>query len=246
LPVAQALSASQTGYLKSTTGTGVVATVPTIPTTDLPTNVALTDRSNHFTAATDVDFGLTIHNPNAPANQRLWAITNTGSVILQPMNDAGASVGPSATFDRSANLYLSTSGAYFEQGRSTPVGFWIDVPGAAGNFHMGSYNGGNWNAGTISTFAYTLIGQTLTLSFYISAGNWYATTNRLYVLLPANLTAQRYTHAIARAWSDVMPAEPVSIFPNAGTQWLEINRMNGANFAASAGVCMQTTITVSI
>jgi len=146
--------------------------------------------------------------------------------------------------DDSNNLYVV--GNIRERGRATPLGDWIDVAATSSYFAVGSPGAGNWDPGTISTFAYTLIGKTLHLQIYCTGGTWFASGGALNVLLPAGLTAARYAKGSAFLTSAGVPYETCLAHAATGGTWLYLYRTGLASFPAAAGVSMFLEVTLSI
>jgi hypothetical protein len=146
--------------------------------------------------------------------------------------------------DDSNNLYVV--GNIRERGRATPLGEWIDVAATGGEFAIGGAGAGNWAAGTVSTFAYTLIGKTLHLQVYCSAGTWYVSSTQLNVLLPAGLTAARFMKGSAFITNATLPYETCFVYVNPGATWLTVHRNGFATFPAGASVSMFLELTASV
>lgn len=89
-------------------------------------------------------------------------------------------------------VYANFSG-FFERGRTIALGEWIAVTYAAGNFTAST---GTWtvDAGDQITYAYTLIGKTMHLAFYIDTTDVSAAAAHLRLAIPGGFTAARQIH----------------------------------------------------
>src|SRR5262249_478912 len=146
-------------------------------------------------------------------------IDNVGGFYVQAVDDA-------LTTAQSTPLQLTRSGDgyigrdIYEKGRTTPVGHWINVPADSSYFAMGGPANGNWAITTVGGFAYTLIGNTMTVAVQVTAGQWYITSNMLNVFLPGSKTAQRPHIGTAWVSSGTMGYELCAAFVGTGATWV--------------------------
>lgn len=183
---------------------------------------------------------------------------NWAAIVFQPQSISGWSFQPDGVLgpnvDAQYDLGYSNqrlkdgyfSGRIFEQARTTPMGEWIDVAADASYFAVDSAGAGNWDPGTIQTFAYTLIGKTLLLQIYTTGGTLAASSWQLLVKLPAGLLAARSCKGSAYMTTASMPHEILAVESAPGNAWVSIFRNAVATFAAAGSVSMNLEIQVSI
>jgi hypothetical protein len=197
LPGAQAMSALATGYLKNTTGTGVVSSAATIPAADLPNTVARTDVSNNFGVRQFFSPDLQLTDSAQAANQRSWfvSIISPGTFRIQPVLDSGAAT--TAYFNFTQQGDFRPAGDLYEKGRSTALGAWTTMPYNAANFATIGGGAPAWLVDSADQLIqYTLVGKVMTITFYI-AGTAVAAGVAPYglrMLLPAGATSAQLTY----------------------------------------------------
>jgi hypothetical protein len=185
-------------------------------------------------ASPDASSGFVVGPASATDNAVVRYDTTTGKLV----QNSGVLI------DDSANLYVP--GNLRERGRATPLGEWTDVAASASYFAVGGAGGGNWDPGTVSTFAYTLIGKTLHLQVYVTGGTWYTGGALLAVALPAGLTAARYCKGSAFITAAGMAYETCMAYAFPSSGWLNIYRAGLAAFPAAASVSMFLEMTASL
>ena len=119
--------------------------------------------------------------------------TMTPNSLVLRTNNADA-----VTIDTSHNTTLA--GTLTERNRSTPMGEWVSPAYNSSNFTATGLMTWTVDSGDISTYAYTLVGKTLTVAFVIdssSVGGTLSTT--LNVKIPGGYTSAKYVYAIGRA-----------------------------------------------
>lgn len=89
---------------------------------------------------------------------------------------------------------IETTSTIKERSRSVPLGEWTAVAHAGGNYTASS---GTWtvDAGDQSTFAYTLIGKTMIVSFSLNDTALSAAPSTISVVIPGGFTAAREMEA---------------------------------------------------
>lgn len=86
---------------------------------------------------------------------------------------------------------LSTSAGLFERSRSTAMGEWIPVPYSAGNFTASGSMSWTVTSGEQITYAYMLIGKTMTLEYAINLSTVGGTPDtELRIAIPGGFVAQ--------------------------------------------------------
>lgn len=184
--------------------------------------------------ATDTTSGFVVGPASATDNAVVRFDTTSGKLV----QNSGVLI------DDSNNLYVI--GNIRERGRATPLGEWIDVAANSSYFAVGGAGAGNWDPGTINTFAYALVGKTLHLQIYISGGTWYVGGPTLNVLLPAGVTAARWTKGATFVTGAGLVYETGAVLTPPGSAWVTIYRPGLAAFPAAAGVSMFLELTTSI
>lgn len=149
---------------------GSILTTGTIPDARLSANVALRNAANTFTAGSQA---ISAANPNilltdtsGTAQNRLATLSGaTPALTFATLND-GMGIQTSLILDRAGGT--KSNGDFYEKGRTTPMGHWINVPYSAANFQANG--GGTWTvgAGAVVNNAYTLIGKTLFWQLYVA------------------------------------------------------------------------------
>jgi len=170
-------------------------TTGTLPDARLSAQVARRDVANTFVANQRVEAAtprIKVVDTSQPADQRQFQIVGLNQqLVVAVVNDAEtAEAGPRPlTLTRTGDAQIGRD--LYEKQRAVPLGHWVDISFAAGNF---TSNAGSWTvtAGSVGAFAYTLIGQTLTLTLQINPNTVITgTPTYLSVALPAGLVAAR-------------------------------------------------------
>ena len=178
-----------------------ILTSGTLPDARLSANVPRLNASNVFTAdqqefQTALYFPMRLRNVAGVANQRVWnvAVLAGGDYYLQPADDSGTGqIAEALQATRAGDVKAFRD--LYEKNRVTPLGHWIAVPYSAANF---TANAGTWtvDAGDMQTCAYTLVGKTMWLSFYLTATSVVAPLpSELRIALPGGVTAALLTVA---------------------------------------------------
>jgi hypothetical protein len=215
----------------------------------LSTNVALLTASNVFTNAVQQISAATpqfwLVDPTQPVDQKRWLLyTSSGVLILGALNDAGNTWLSQTSLSRAGNL--SVPGTYTESSRSTPLGYWQDVPFNAANFSALSPMTATVVSGDIYTNRYTLVGKTLTwvLYFYGSATLGGTAQNSIYYTLPGGYVAARNGLTVCRML-DGAGWKLAQITSSAGVNYLTLLKIDATVFALGT-LGTQMTVTVEI
>lgn len=87
---------------------------------------------------------------------------------------------------------VTATGALYERGRAAAVGEWIAVPYASGNFTASGSMTWTVDAADVTTYAYTLVGKTMTLAWWIDTSTTGGVASSdLRLALPAGFRAAR-------------------------------------------------------
>lgn len=131
-----------------------------------------------------------------------------------------------------------------ERARSTPIGEWIAVTYAGGNFTANG--GGSWtvDSGDQLTFKYMLVGKTMTISLVLDATSVTGTVTSLIVAVPGGFAAAVKTGTVAIIYdnSSTVPGTGLFQINAAGTTFIVL-KGDGTNFTASTN---NTFLRVSI
>jgi hypothetical protein len=126
-----------------------------------------------------------------PANTRRFRIFNANQEFsVEAVDDAEAVLhAKSLKLTRAGDGYIWRD--IYEKQRTTALGHWMDVPYNAANFTV--VPSGTWTvpSGSISTYAYCLIGKTMVLAFYAVNTTVSGSPTQLRVSIPAGMTATR-------------------------------------------------------
>jgi hypothetical protein len=126
--------------------------------------------------------------------------------------------------DRTGNT--STLRNYYELGRATALGVWIDIPYNQANFGA---TAGTWTVPAQTTFAYMLVGKTMMLSFYLASTTISAAPGALIITVPGGFTCSRiitgsfayYTGSIAATGWSVAQGTTIYLYRDIlGTPWI--------------------------
>lgn len=196
--------------------------------------------------------GLTIDDPTAPNPNTInipagapatnWHVAAFANGAFGAWNDSTGT--PGVYFTPSGDV--TAAGKLFERNRTTAMGEWIDVAANNSYFAMGGAGAGNWNAGTVITYAYTLVGKTLTLSVATSGGTWTIASNQVNLQIPNGYTAARTHHGVAFCTNAAMGWELCYAQVIAGQGWVTVFRNGLVNFPAGGSVVFNLQIAVSI
>ena len=173
----------------------------------LTANVPLKDTANTFTQQQTFTANaqiegttplLYLKETDAGSNLKFWRHYIDAAVYyFQTVTDALGSPTTLFSITRAGLLTLTgnftLTGSIIERGRATALGEWIAVTFAAGNFTSSS---GTWvvASGDQITFAYTLIGKTITIVFDISTSTVTGSPSELRITIPGSFTANRVTN----------------------------------------------------
>jgi hypothetical protein len=136
-------------------------------------------------------------DPSQAANARAFAVLNySQQFTISAVNDAlTANASTPLTLDRAGNVYVQAN--LYEKQRATPLGHWTAIPYNASNFTTDSGTL-SFPSGNVYTYAYSLVGKTITLAFYADTGTITGTPGQLRFALPAGITAAFYASGPAR------------------------------------------------
>ena len=146
------------------------------------------------------------------ANRVATYADTTGKVI----KDSGS------LLDASGNLTLA--GTLKERGRTVPMGEWVAVPYAAGDF---TSDGAAWTveAADVTALRYTLIGKTMFLAFNLYATSLGAgTTTELRIKIPGGFLALLETYITGEMY-DGAGWSPAVIYTTAGANYIGIGKI---------------------
>jgi hypothetical protein len=233
----------------------IAATITAKSLTDVETEFAAYARltaANTFTEPqTFRDSGgvvrLKLNDLSQPVDTRRIELQNYGQRLhLSAINDAETQGAEMLALDRIGNTFIVKD--LYEKQRTTPMGHWIDIPFNAANFSTPTA-GATWTVTSQVTFAYTLIGKTVSLLLYVAhpAATITGAPVRLYVTLPAVITPGRsvgtpYSYSGA---SGATSGTGVA-FMNGGSVIIDLLRdVAGTTFPAG-GVYLYLTLTYSI
>lgn len=212
------------------------------------TQVARRDQNNLFTGQKQtIQSGvpqLILTDTSGATDQKTTQVyAQNGTVVIATLNDAMSAQQGSLTLSRSGALNLTgpvRAPSYFELSRSTALGFWTDVPFAASNY-------GNMTvaAGNVWQHAYTLIGNTLIFTLYLSSVT-IATPASVTVVIPGGFTAPRYTAAAAWLSMPTVGWEVGIAQTTPGTATVTVYRGTTAPFIAGSTFGVFFTLSVSI
>jgi len=88
-------------------------------------------------------------------------------------------------------LLVEVNGAIRERGRTAAMGDWVNIPYNAGFFVGGGFA---WTveAADVVTYAYSLVGKTMTITVYVQTTSLAGAANSLQVALPAGYTGAAF------------------------------------------------------
>ncbi len=113
------------------------------------------------------------------------------------------------------------------------IGTWNDVPFSAGNFTAGGSQ--TWTVGNADqeTYAYMIVGNTMTIAFYLNSTSVGGTPDpELRIAIPGGFTSGR--NMSTTGWAgDNGVVTTIRFSALAGFAYLNINRLDGANWTAS-------------
>lgn len=90
---------------------------------------------------------------------------------------------------------IHASGAISERGRTTPMGVWINVPFIASDFSGDTAMTWTVDAADVATWAYTLVGNTMTVAWYLTNTTVGGTPSTyLRIKVPAEKQVVRLTY----------------------------------------------------
>lgn len=200
------------------------------------------DRFLHFldrNTGSESPFGIKYRNASNAYHVKPHPTTNaTIPCYLGDPND-------SFSAGRWAGAYLQScdSGAgYFERSRTTAMGEWTSVSFNAANF---SASTGNWTlqSGDQVTFAYTLVGKTMTVVFEFDGTDTSAVALTLGVAIPGGFTAAKRTRSIIQTIDNGGAAQAGVAFVNAaGTVINFQSTVAGGGWANTGGLANNTYV----
>lgn len=212
-------------------------TAGTLPDAVHSTNVAMRNAINQFTNENTITYTnplLYFADISQPANQKLWALSSAVQTFrLYSATDVGALTAPTFNLqlDRSGSLKVATD--IYEKQRTTPMGHWIDVPYSAGNFFG---NVGTWTveAADVNVCAYTLIGKTMILSFWIAGSSVSGSPLYLHINLPPGFTPLRQSIVLISGYDNAVYVPWCYCRAVIGDPKLYIARTDSAGWQTSA------------
>jgi hypothetical protein len=165
--------------------------------------------------------------------------SGTGSInySLVPEATTGVTLGEDASGKRLDQVHakkVTASTAYYERLRTAAVGEWTNVTFAAGNFT--GNNAMTWTvaSGDQITFHYMAVGKTLFVNVYIDTSTVGGTPDTtLMIAIPGGFTAAKKVQNSCPLFDNGVGATGFARVTASGTV-IEIGRMDGANFTASA------------
>jgi hypothetical protein len=187
-----------------------------------------------------VGAGGTTHNGNAHVLFSATGWDDAGAAATSTVSLEGVSSAASTGWTLTGSL--ATTSTISERSRSTPLGEWIPVTFAAGNFSAAT---GNWTlqSGDQVTFAYTLIGKTMTVLFQFDGTDTSAITGTLGVLIPGGNTAARRTQVVTQTIDNGGAAQAGVAFVSAGSTVIQFqSTVAGGGFANTGGVANNTYV----
>lgn len=143
------------------------------------------------------------------------------------------------------NLYVDV---IYESGRSTAMGTWTSVAHAGGNFTASGAMTWTVDSADQLTFAYTLVGKTMTVSISLSGTTpgGVASTD-LKVAIPGSFTAAKSMFTTGVGLAHGGTDEAIQVFVAASGTTISFRRMGGANWVlGSNGTDVRATITFEI
>jgi len=244
---------------------GAIITEGTIADARLSSNVALINGNNAFTGNNSFNSGAITIQSNTTS---IIYITGSGlaelrmtdssqatdNKMIRLMNyqnlfqvwmatDSGGMQG-NLTFDRAGNLKVS--GYYYEKGRTTAQGRWIDEAVGDSWFAIGGAGAGNWARGTVYVYGCSITGDSLRMQVYVSGGTWYVASNQINLLMPLGKIASKYASGIVIAAGSIINYEIGWCYATPGSGWLTCHRNNLVNWPVSTGVIVFLSIEVPI
>lgn len=131
-------------------------------------------------------------------------------------------------------LIVRALDGYLERGRTTKVGEWESVEFSAGNFTGNGSMTWTLAAGDQTTFAYTMVGKTMTVALNLVTTTVGGTPNTtLQVTIPGGFTAAKTIFNAAALLVDNAARTTGSIGVASGSTIISIVRTDAANWTAS-------------
>lgn len=129
---------------------------------------------------------------------------------------------------------LTVSDGVVERGRSVAMGVWTDVAYAAGNFTASGAMTWTVGSGDQKTYAYTLVGDTMTLCFKVDGTTVGGTPSTdLRIALPGGVTAARTTTGAFQYLDAGGAATPGYWQVDVGTAYLRLLKQAFANWSSA-------------
>lgn len=130
-------------------------------------------------------------------------------------------------------LYDATSSRWRLFGLSTAPGLWTAVAHSAGNFTSDS---GSWtvDAGDQTTYAYTLVGKTMTVAFAIVTSDVGGTPTQLRIAIPGGFTAAKTIYNTCYTIDAGTPGLGIATVSASGTV-IQVFRQGAAAWTTTSG-----------
>ena len=151
----------------------------------------------------------------------------------------------------SIKVRFDSIGRIFERSRATSIGEWTNVPYNISNFYAGPGGTPGWTvtvlAGDITTLCYTLIGKTMTITFFIHNMNIAGSPGySIRFTIPGGF-ATPVRHILPVIYFTSAGYENGWAFTEAGYGFVEFRRMQNQNWVNSNGwqIFGQVTLQVS-
>ena len=204
--------------------------------------------AQNITAAQNlgVQGGITVHGGIATGGAITTpALTATGAITGGSLASTSTII---ATGRITANDAVIAANGVYEHGRGTPMGDWIDVPYAAGDFTASGSMTWTVTAGNIVTRRYALVGHTLFYTCFIQGTTVGGTpSNELHVKLPSPFTVAHHAITGACVTQDI-GAGLTNGYTQivAGQNYLLLTRPGNANFSIGSGTAAYFTAVLEV
>lgn len=116
---------------------------------------------------------------------------NADGLRLNGYSGVGIYINDAQAMSINSSLAMAVAGSVSERSRTVPMGEWTTPTFAAGNF---TSDPGTWvvEAADVTTYAYMLVGKSMTLSFIINSTTVTGTPTSLRISIPGGFTAVKY------------------------------------------------------
>lgn len=160
-------------------------------------------------------------------------------VIRPHANYIALSVGADALNQRLAELnalIVRANTAYYERGRTAPMGEWTAPAFAAGDF-TATGGGTAWTviAGNVVTYRYAIVGKTMTVIFEIDSTNVTGAPTEMNIKIPGGFTAAQRARNLIHAIDAGASAVGIARVNAADTIIRLQSTIAGAGWTATAG-----------